>query len=547
MRRIPFIIIWLLLTCLSACKRHAWEPAGMERLADSCPDVALHLLDSLREELPSTRPVRMRHALLTAWARNVTGDTFTSVDSFRNVWQYYQSHGSRHDRMMADYLMGRMYADTDDAPEALRHYLHAAAQADTAAPDCDWCHLSRIYGQMAGVYHAQMSPRKEMEAERLAVRYALRAGEPVVAIDCYSHLAGVYYMEDKTDSALQVLLESARLFRQYGAPQEAYTLLPSIIAIHLQQEKYELAGREISEFELRSGYVDSLGNVAAGMEHFYYQKGKYLEHVGRPDSAVLLYRKLLCFPTLNNLESAYEGLYSAYGQMGITDSLAKYAREYALANDRHNVAQSSTEVNRLQAAWQETSTRKRLAHETLVAERRKVMLAVIPLVFLSVVVFLLYVWRRKNRQKKEEIEQLQQKFQEAETRLRTAQHHKNVGVADNPVAQGADPLSPCVDLFRQYAAHGRAATARDWKSLETFVFQAMPRFHQYLRGPSATLSDAEFYVAVLIRLRFTPKEIACLTDKSIQRVTNIRASINRKLFHTDGTRRQDWMIGNIEA
>ena len=65
------------------------------------------------------------------------------------------------------------------------------------------------------------------------------------------------------------------------------------------------------------------------------------------DSALYCYRKLLNYPSdIENLEAGYKGLMSIYSHKGMVDSVVKYVRLYADANDTVNFRLSAKEVVR---------------------------------------------------------------------------------------------------------------------------------------------------------------------------------------------------------
>ena len=68
------------------------------------------------------------------------------------------------------------------------------------------------------------------------------------------------------------------------------------------------------------------------------------------DSALCCYRKLLNNPSdIENLETGYKGLMSIYSHKGMVDSVVKYVRLYADANDTVNFRLSAKEVGKVQA------------------------------------------------------------------------------------------------------------------------------------------------------------------------------------------------------
>lgn len=84
-----------------------------------------------------------------------------------------------------------------------------------------------------------------------------------------------------------------------------------------------------------------------GTEYFYNYLGWYYIDVGQLDSALYCYRKLLNYPSdIENLEAGYKGLMSIYSHKGMVDSVVKYVRLYADANDTVNFRLSAKEVVR---------------------------------------------------------------------------------------------------------------------------------------------------------------------------------------------------------
>ena len=93
--------------------------------------------------------------------------------------------------------------------------------------------------------------------------------------------------------------------------------------------------------------------------------------------------------------------------------------------------------------------------------------------------------------------------------------------------------SDMVNHLHHMANKGKEAEKEEWKELHTLIQQQSPEFLARLNA-SANLSPLETNVCLLIRLRFTPSEIAILTGISPQRVTNMRTSLLLKIFGEKG-------------
>lgn len=96
-----------------------------------------------------------------------------------------------------------------------------------------------------------------------------------------------------------------------------------------------------------------------------------------------------------------------------------------------------------------------------------------------------------------------------------------------------------VKELRKLANRGKTPTDSQWELLRNTLYEYLPHFYQRITNPQYLLTEKEAYVCFLIKLRFIPSEVATLLDISKQRITNMRSNINRKLFHTEGTKSLD--------
>jgi hypothetical protein len=95
------------------------------------------------------------------------------------------------------------------------------------------------------------------------------------------------------------------------------------------------------------------------------------------------------------------------------------------------------------------------------------------------------------------------------------------------------------------ARHSIVPSDAEWKALESLVSELLSDFYCHINAPEYKLSAAELKTCILIRLSFIPSEISVLLDITKQRMTNIRASINKKLFQLDGTKQVDIRIREL--
>ena len=122
---------------------------------------------------------------------------FTSDSTALALTDYFDSHGTANERMRAHYILGCAYRDIGEIPRALECYNDAAECADTIASDCDYKTLSRVYGQMADLYHIEQMPEMEMQATNHSVTYAWSAKDTLAALFYESTKYGVYYQQKR--------------------------------------------------------------------------------------------------------------------------------------------------------------------------------------------------------------------------------------------------------------------------------------------------------------------------------------------------------------
>ena len=129
-----------------------------------------------------SRKTRMRHLMLMTEAENKLYFQLPSDTIFQEVVDYYDSHGTSNQQLMAHYLLGRIYSDRGEAPMALQCYNDAVEKADTLSDDCDYTTLFSVYGQMVDIFEAQVMPNEALKALEKYCQYAKKAGNTYESI-----------------------------------------------------------------------------------------------------------------------------------------------------------------------------------------------------------------------------------------------------------------------------------------------------------------------------------------------------------------------------
>ena len=577
MRNLLYIVVTTVI--LAACVGGGKERAVLDiaqRIINERPDSALAILDSLEPTSQDfSRPNLRRWQLLRLMAQNKCDTVFRS-DSLQLVLKdYYDRHGTPNERMTANYLLGRAYCDMGEAPRSLQCFLDAIASADTTSQECDFKTIFRIYGQIAMVYRSQCMSNEELAAWNHYSRFAQKSGDIYNYIRGMEMTIGPYYDMDDTASCLRITEKCRKEYAKHGMPQEAASVFPSAIYIHLLNSNFKKARELMEVFEKESGLFDSLGNIEKGRESYYYSKGLYYLGVKEYDTAEYFFRKLLCFH-FNHDFQANKGLMSLYKKRNIIDSISKYAELYVNSADELFNENQAEAVAQTAAYYKYNRLQKESEELAIQAEKSKLMSRHLFMLFFIIAVISAYLFYLYKRKQKEKMEKLGIEYTNLMSKYRQACHETEQLKSDKGVAlrekenenvqlksqlDGMKNLfdglsldmkklalskSDIVKKFRDMAipqAPPILPCQKDWKLLMETMEYTNPSLYRKI-FLSDNLSQQEIYTCLLTMLHFSNGEITVLLGTSKQRVSNMKASANYKLFDSKDAKA---LLKNLET
>lgn len=559
----------MLLIGITACVNPKGEEvlAEAERLVQASPDSALLVLEQAEKET-ATYPHRnrMRYLLLQAEAMNKAYFPLDSITYMDEVLDYYLSHGNRDERMRACYLMGSVWRDRRNSLLALQYYRDAVGEADTTETDCDYAQVSRIYAQMALLFHKQRYPQMELEQWKQAMRYALLAKDTLMYIQCQEYIGDAYFLLGKEDSVVYFTQQAYETYLKYGRKDWAAATQIVMADYYLRYDSLAKAKQALDEYRNNSGFFESDGNILLGYGIFYSYIGEYYEKTSRLDSALFYYRKLLncSLGDIMKLESGYKGLMSVYAKMHEVDSVVKYAHLFANANDTANLRNSAHEISRTQALY-DYFENQRIAVEK--SEENQKLWTVLCMGFIVLMLGGIWIYRYYRKQKAnqmlanrkytdlmmqyhqatEELQSIrsnkqqfqQQKEEEIEKLRQMLDAYQTNTHADQWELEQSLLQHDIVKRMHQHAYKLAVPSDAEWKDLQGVVEKSLPEFYAKLSANEAQLTDQEWKVCLLVKLNFIPSELTVLLNLSKQRVTNIRTHLNQKLFGESGSRTFD--------
>lgn len=590
MKRIAFFTLTLCIL-VSCGTRREYKDALLraETVMDEHPDSAMQILDSLgQHETEFTRHFRMQYQLHRLNAVNKTSDKFTSDSLCQVLVSYFDRHGTVNERVLAHYLLGRAYTDMGDAPQAINTYQDAIDAADTTATDFNFYTLECVYAQMADLYREQLLLTNEIKARKKASHYAFRADKPKWGIYNQAISAGAYILLNKKDSAEIILKSALEQYRKHGYTQHALRFSRTLMHLYTDSfQRLEEAKALMDQFESESELFDENHELPPSQHQYYDYKGKYYEGINRLDSAEYYYRKIYR-PGMTPVEQdpMYKGLLSVFTKQHKTDSMAKYALLYGIANDSSIALKDQELVSKMVATYNYSRQQKE-AYKNEVKAYKTLMGLIISIVLIAIGCATSFLLWRRNRQKinqlkmeladanveyeenlnklqqlefnqrelitafhqrlsesQGEIAQINQEYEDEKVslleenkalqkRIEQLQQEKSISKYLEVATSFAE--EPIVKRIREISRKPLSPVTEDeWKELTNVFANSYPELYRDLRLYSNTPQSIR--VCILTILGVGNNEQANMLDITNPRVSNTKSALNKTLFNETSSR-----------
>lgn len=571
MKTVVRICMFVLLASLFSCMEDREAREMFERIKsvmEENPEAAMAMLDSAREASTGyPRGQRMKYELLRAKAMNKAYVDFTTDSIMSEVVEYYDHHGTANEQMEAHYLLGCVYRDLHESPQALSCYLDATEKADTLSPDCDFATLMRIYGQIADEYNRQCMPYKELEANSKFQKYAL------LAKDTFNYIVGVelnwrpYHILIDTTEVCRIIEKACSLYVHYGYEEHVAKAIYPLISIYVENNDTAKAATAICNFEKKSGMFFENGDIETGHEHYYNTKAQYYETIGMLDSAEYFYRKLQNHGYDFDM---YKGLLSVYEKLGKTDSICKYSMLKDIAFDNqysnlHTQAMYNAEGMFNYARNQRIALEK----EKEASRNRKriiyISIASVLLILLSLLMFTRYKRNKKHEYdllvsqyyaNKEEYNRAVSEYRHMEENFEDYKMHKaeEINMLQKKLTEfysenskeNKDIVIQSIRESNEFANIQKKAKVlpsthyvninnSEWEEIFALFRKELPTFYTSV-VTNHSLSEQEIKVSIFTILQVDTKTTSLLLNTTPASISNTKKNISKKLFSSESAR-----------
>lgn len=578
-----FLLIYIIITALvstTSCHRSGHTEQQlfmMDTLSDENPDTVLTMLDCMDFNTMS-KSERMHAELLRGKAMNKAYVNFTTDSVMLEVVDWYERHGNANQKMLAYYILGCAYRDLEDALSALKYLNQAVDAVDESDEDCDLHTLMRVYSQMGGLYQRVAAFENERIADMHAERLAWQIGDTISALRLMWAQACCLY-DSRNQSEAIMILDSIDMFtRKNGMREQTKILYPMRIDYHLDIKDVKGADSLLREYEYKMGIrPDSPDEEIYDIAHFY-RKGRYDLLIQSPNSAIQMFQRYLRLIENRSFyngiqhslrEVCYQGLTEAYSLKHQPDSVIKYANLYCQWNDSSTRAKSSEHLLRYQSLYNYTKIQEQALKAEQKASHLRVTMILLVVIGTTIVIVAWSIYQKrlkKERQKQietnkgyqsllHEIEKSADELLLVKTDSERFQREKESEIQklqtalamyqdnEQSVEQWSDEraIFACdiAKRLHSLSSHAQKATPNELNCLLVTAQNAFPKFYANITDASKGLSHTEIIISILIRFRFIPSEISLLLGLSSQRITNLKSSVNQKLFGTQGAKTLD--------
>ena len=412
-----------------------------------------------------------------------------------------------------------------------------------------------------------MQPRTQLENLRRAQWYAQKGKDTLMSIECFARQANAYEFLNEWDSIVYVTDMASDMFKRIDRKDRSVQVLYNELLALIHLDNYDKAGKIFYMYEKSSGFFDETNNIDKRYDIYYYIKGLYYLGVNKVDSAESLFRKELSQATdLNNRIAGCKGLQEVYSRKGIVDSIAKYANLGYILNDSAYSLSEMQNIQKFQASYN-YNHHKLLAEQSEKKAQQSLNLLIVIIALVAIISLLALFWFRSYQAKRkaeilqyrkdlEKLERLQTELQdicseeklspweifekkqgEIVTILNRVTEYKRK--TKQPFANLEERLSkaPIVKRLKEYvnANPYQKASQADFAELRSLLNEELPHFYTTLNTPHYTLSEIEYDVSMLLRVRFSPMDIHRLTGMSPGYVSNMRSRLLLRVYGVDGS------------
>ena len=550
--------------CTSCTHTSGYYPHSM-RLAvehmEQHPDSALTLLQDMADSLEGLpQETRMYHQLLTLQAEDLQYVMHTDDSLITSLVKYYEAGEDTDKKVLAYYLMGKVYIGMNDAPQALKAFRQALD-----VPSIGLGMKERIYGDMAPLFSKQgLTDDAILTHQQLLGIYRAQGNLQGMAQAQWT-LARMHEQKAENDSASHYYQEACQAALAVNDSAAYYGMLAEWIGLQYEMEKDPEMLRILKQVELRSDILDK--------SNIHFILARMYKDFGMMDSMAYYSRKVIESGNIEKVYHSYRELYELEKQKRNPVKALEYMEK---AMNSRNLLQTISQMEAL-AQINSLYNYQHISDENaglkLNKEKQKNVILILVLLLVSVtfVCFAIITYQRKrSRQALERERKLKRLVEEryAMSQKAISDNEQNIAELTRQLAKAqAENDQPkygslivqmkklelqneeirlsqrerrkrikCFmegDLYQliQQASLNNDITLTDddWQEVCKAIDYMYPSFNKHLNDIFPGIAEHTRQLCWLTKIGIKPIGIARILKRTRQAITNTRAKLNKAI------------------
>lgn len=519
------IYLFILVLLFAGCSNNGNIKRALNRaeaLVKSDPNAAQSVIDSIHDSRIRNPQDEARYNLLRTYCDYRLYQEGTNDSLIRQAESYFQKEGTSYQKMLSLFLHAQILKNSKSYLESMLCFKKSLIEAEQIN---DHFMLGQIYSQMYQLCGPTLDCEQVKYAQKALSEYKLHQdsvyildGEINLAIALFCH-----YRYDECIPRFQAAIDQAT------QKNDTFALVKSLVFLaesELMTDSYDQVLSHLNQAkEIDPTTFQNRGNSLMAL---YYAKK------GLKDKAIYH----LNIASKDTDTSSNMGNYLHFSSL-VYAALEDYKQALHYSDLYHRQLDSiySFSINNsVMKAQKDFSDQKWKEFERASQRYYYVMLILGFLIVLAVISFISYRKQQKTRillheermnRELVQLEMQQKQLQFQQERLRLKEENRKTAL--QCIKQTEPVLRLRKALIGKYSLH-----EEDWKDIYDIFNDLIPSFEQQLRAMHP-INDSEWRICQLVKLEFSPADIAILTNKTKASISAIRTRLYFKLFQEEGT------------
>ena len=531
---------------------------AVERM-EYCPDSALALLQDMKDTLEGLpEETRMYYQLLILQAEDLQYILHTDDSLITNLVQYYEAKEDDYKKVLAYYLMGKVYIDMNDAPQALK-----AFQQALDVPSIGLDMKERIYGDMAPLFSNQgLSDNAILTHQYLLDIYRAKGNNQGMAIAQWT-IARMFKQKAINDSAAHYYREACHAALAMKDSATYYGMLAEWTGLRYEMEKSPEMLQVLKEVEQREDILDK--------SNIHFILARMYKDFGMMDSMAYYSQKVI---ESGNIEKAYYSYRELYELEKQKQNPVKALEYMEKAMNSRNLLQTISQreaLSQINSLYSYQHISDENADLKLNKEKQKnvILILVILLVSITFVCFVVITYQRKRSRQVLERERklkllVEETYAKSQKAISDNEEHiaeltrqlamakkendqlmygslivqmKKLKLQNEEILLSQNERRKRIKLFQEgklYKLIQQASvndailiTENDWEEIWKAVDYMFPSFNKHLSDVFPEITIQTRQLCWLTKMGIKPIGIARILKRSRQAITNTRAKLNK--------------------